>query len=173
MKTLLAVPPPYAPAPRRSTGHRSLDLGRPLGVDDEELIGRLIELKISPETAAAMMLVPLVEVAWADGDLADKERTAVLDAAAQEGITRGTPAHAQLSQWLRRRPGPELFEAWSDYIAELTDDLTESERHTLHEICMGRARQVAEAAGGFLGLAKISAKEVEMLDRLDSAFHAS
>jgi hypothetical protein len=32
---------------------------------------------------------------------------------------------------------------------------------------------VAKAAGGFLGLAEISAKEEEMLDRLDSAFHAS
>ena len=48
------------------------------GIADSEVLGRLVELDIGAETWAAISLVPLVEVAWANGRVDDKERRAVM-----------------------------------------------------------------------------------------------
>src|SRR5262245_61795857 len=40
-------------------------LGRATGIDDPELLARLAELGIRPETLAALTLIPLIETAWA------------------------------------------------------------------------------------------------------------
>ena len=46
-----------------------------------------------------------------------------------------------------------------------------SERDAIKTTFLSRARQVAEAAGGFLGLtSKISGKEEAMLKKLESVF---
>jgi hypothetical protein len=37
---------------------------------------------------------------------------------------------------------------------------------------MKRARKVAEAAGGFLGIGSVSAEEKAVLNELEQAFHA-
>lgn len=143
------------------------------GIDDEDVINHLAELDIAPETMSAMTLVPLVAVAWADGKLDDREVQAVLDGAEQKGIKVGTAAHGLLNSWLTHAPGDNLVDVWARYVDELLDQLTPAERQTMHECVMGRARGVAEAAGGFLGLKTISSAEEAMLDRLDNAFHAS
>src|SRR5918995_1141236 len=49
-------------------------LARAAGIKNPEIVERLIGLNIRPETVTALSLVPLVEVAWADGSLDDNER---------------------------------------------------------------------------------------------------
>lgn len=143
------------------------------GIDDDAVLDHLVELDIAPETLSAMTLVPLIAVAWADGAIADREVQAILDGATKQGLAIGTPAHGLLTSWLEHEPAAELVSAWEGYVDELLAQLSDNERRTLHERVMGRARAVAEAAGGFLGLATISKAEEAMLDRLDNAFHGS
>ena len=52
------------------------------GITDDALLRRLGDLGIGPDTLAALMLVPVVAVAWADGETDDEERGSVLSAAA-------------------------------------------------------------------------------------------
>ena len=52
-----------------------------LKLDDDEILERMLELDLEPETLIALGLVPLVEVAWADGSIQTRERDAVLRAA--------------------------------------------------------------------------------------------
>jgi len=49
----------------------------------------LIASGISPDTIAAVSLIPLVAVAWADKKLEAKERDAILNAATEAGISAG------------------------------------------------------------------------------------
>jgi len=56
------------------------------------------------------------------------------------------------------------------YIEALKASLGERARAHLKSGTMGRARAVAEAAGGFLGVASISAAEKKMLEALEWAF---
>jgi hypothetical protein len=63
------------------------------------------------------------------------------------------------------------MEAWGEYIVDLCANLGEGEKTLVKEDIIGRARAVAKAAGGFMGLgSKISAEEEIVLIELEKAF---
>ena len=62
--------------------------------------------------------------------------------------------------------------AWSDYIEALEEQLTVEQLQILRREVVDRARTVAAAAGGFLGLKTISDSEERALARLEAAFDA-
>ncbi|MFG0315836.1 MAG: hypothetical protein ACF8XB_01080 [Planctomycetota bacterium JB042] len=153
----------------RAEGIRALAAAS--GLDDEAILGLLIEKNIGPATFAAFSLVPLIEVAWADGKLERAERDAVRRAAEVGGVVEGTPAYELLQTWLDHPPEAALLLAWESFTRALCETLPEEKAKDLQESVLGRARTVADAAGGFLGLTtKISREEQEMLDRLARAF---
>lgn len=140
------------------------------GVRDPAVLDRLVALGIEPEAVTALGLVPLVQVAWADRTLHDREREAVLRAAEASGVGSDHPGREVLDGWLRERPGRELLEAWKGYAAALAESLEAPERDALRREILDRARSVAEAAGGFLGLGKVSDAEEAVLEELATAF---
>jgi tellurite resistance protein len=140
------------------------------GIESSEVLEDLTNAGLSAETVAALALVPLVEVAWADGEIHAKEREAVLRAASDVGIRAGSSAAELLESWLTHRPDSQLLVAWKEYVERLGEELTPGARETLRDDVLGRARRVAEAAGGFLGAAAISGKEKDKLYELERAF---
>jgi hypothetical protein len=141
------------------------------GITDAQLVARLAELGIRVETLAALTLIPLIEVAWADGVMEEKERRAVLKGAVSSGIPEDSASHGLLELWTAEKPPPDLVEVWREFIAALCASLTPDEATRLCDNVIGRAREVADAAGGFLGLvARISARERTVLDDLGTAF---
>lgn len=141
------------------------------GIRDEEVLAHLAGLGIRAETLAALTLIPLVEVAWADGRMQAKEVEAVLSGAEATGVAKDSPSHELLRIWLEDRPAPDLVDAWKRFIAALCAELDGQECQRLRENVIGRAREVAAAAGGFLGLgSKISAEEEAVLTALGRAF---
>jgi len=141
-----------------------------LNIENEEVLDALVELAVEPETLVAFTLVPLVEVAWADGEIQQREREAIIKAAVERGVDEGSPTCSLLRNWLETPPDPQLLETWRGYIEELMEPLGENSRAQLKSSVMGRARAVAEAAGGFLGVGSISAAEKKKLDELEWAF---
>jgi hypothetical protein len=141
-----------------------------LNIENEELLDALVNLAVEPETLVAFTLVPLVEVAWADGEIHPKERDAIIKAAVERGVDEDSPTAHLLRNWLMTRPDPQLLETWRDYIEELKGSLTGETWTEMKKTVMGRARGIAEAAGGFLGIAAISAPEKKMLEELEWAF---
>jgi hypothetical protein len=141
-----------------------------LNIDNEEIITALVELEVEPETLIAFSLVPLVEVAWADGEIQPKERDAIIKAAIERGVEEGSPTCDLLRNWLQNKPDQKLLEVWKGYIEVLKDSLGERSRAHLKSGTMGRARAIAEAAGGFLGVASISAAEKKMIEELEWSF---
>jgi len=141
------------------------------GITDDELLDQLDEMDIGSETLAALSLIPLIAVAWADGSIDAKERQAVLTAAEQRGLEAGHPGHDLLKGWLDTKPDRKLLDVWKDYVGALCHALDEEAATALKEDLLGRARAVAEAAGGLLGLLnKVSNSEQNMLDELQRAF---
>lgn len=136
-------------------------------VDDEALIDRLIELGLEPGTVLALQLVPLAAIAWADGQIEPRERDAVLKAAAAQGVAPDSVAGQMLDRWLAHRPGAELVDAWKQHMRALWPLLSPKERDEIRASALDRARSVAEAAGGFLGLtSRISHQEKAVVDEL-------
>ena len=146
-------------------------LGRATGIDDPDLLARLAELGIRPETLAALTLIPLVETAWADGVMDAEERAAVLHGAASTGISPDSASYRLLEIWTVERPAREIAAVWREFIAALVKSLSAAERAALRAKVIGRAWAVANAAGSFLDATpNVSAEEHAALDALDAAF---
>jgi hypothetical protein len=140
------------------------------GLTDPQVLDRLIALQVRGETMAAFGLYPLVEVAWADGKLDRREREAVLAAAATAGIERGSAGFEALEAALADGPTEARRQVWFAYARDLSARLDPNERRLVREDLLARARVVAEASGGVLGVLKISASEQRVLDRIAEAF---
>ena len=129
-------------------------------------------MDVAGDTVAALTLIPVVAIAWADGQMHEAERTALLQAAEAAGIASGSPSHALLESWLAERPDPELFERWKSFIVDLCDDKDARAVESLRAELLDRARRTAAAAGGMLGIGRVSAREREILEELEHAFPA-
>ncbi|MEM7410734.1 MAG: hypothetical protein AAF430_10910 [Myxococcota bacterium] len=139
-------------------------------IKNTALLERLVDMGLDGATWAALSLVPLVEVAWADGEIQSKERDAILRAAADQGIQAGSESHQLLESWLSTRPDAELFASWGGYTVELVAALDAAEKRALRDAIVGKARSVADAAGGFLGLGSISDAEERVIQALEKPF---
>ena len=146
------------------------ELSRISGIKNPATLDRLIQLGVHAETLVALSIVPLAEVAWADGAIDAKEEQAILDRAAKSGVTPGSPSYDLLKSWLERRPEPRLLTAWIHMVQGINENLTHEQVEALREGLVERARAVASASGGVLGVGKISSAEAEMVRQLESAF---
>jgi hypothetical protein len=149
---------------------KKIELRKHLNIDNNEVLDALVDLAVEPESLIAFTLVPLVEVAWADGEIQPKERDAIIKAAVERGVEENSPTARLLRNWLETPPDPQLLETWKDYIEALRQSISDQAWTEMKVSVMGRARAIAEAAGGFLGVASISAAEKKMLDQLEWAF---
>jgi hypothetical protein len=146
------------------------DLRKVSGMSDEAVLDKLVGLGLSANTIAALSLVPLIQVAWADGTIQDNERTAILQGAHGKGLEQGTDGYELLQSWLKRQPADELFQAWEAYIKALASQLNDEQNRLLKNQIVGFAKMVAAAAGGILGFGKVSASEEKVLQRIEAAF---
>lgn len=141
------------------------------GIQSPKVLNRLVELEISPEVMASMALVPLVEVAWADGHVDEREHKTVLQAAEAGGFHKGSVDYALLDAWLKHRPPVTLLDAWVHYVQGLCDSMSAEEIKAMKTELMGRATKVAEAAGGIVGgVFSVSAAERKVLQKMEAAF---
>ena len=144
------------------------ELAKATGITKPEVLDRLLQLGIQVETLAALSIVPLVEVAWADGSLDAKERAAVMQHASEGGIVKDSPAYALLEAWLQHRPTPKLHEAWKQLVIAIREQIGPDEAARLRGEIRERARGVARASGGVLGMgSKVSSAEAAILAELE------
>jgi hypothetical protein len=146
------------------------ELRKASGMTDDAVLDKLVHLGLRANTIAALSLVPLIQVAWADGAIQDNERTAILQGAHGKGLEQGTDGYELLQTWLQKRPSDELIEAWEAYIKALASQLNDEQRRLLKNQIVGFAKMVAAAAGGFLGIGRVSASEEKVLARIEAAF---
>lgn len=153
------------------TKRRKEALASASGITNEAVLDKLAELDISNSTVAALALVPLVAMAWADGSIDARERAAVFAKAQEEGVSAGDVSHELFEAWLKERPPANLLSTWRDYVRALVEPMSPEDRRFFKERVLTRARSVAEAAGGFLGIGnKVSPAEQKLLYELASAF---
>lgn len=143
-------------------------LAKASGITAPAVLDQLLQLGIRAETLAALSVVPLVEVAWADGELDAKERRAIIERA---GVARDSTAGALLEAWLDHRPDARLLTAWTQTVEAMRSHLTADAAARLKATLLETARAVAAASGGILGVGpKVSKAEAEMLAKLEAAF---
>lgn len=157
----------------KSVFHKKMDketIRKETGITEERLLDVLLELNLNGESMAAFKLYPLVEIAWADGHVDEREAHAVLSAAEHHGLGRGSAPYALLENALKNRPRDDSRKAWYMYATELRKVLNEKELKTFRDDLVEDARRVAEASGGLLNLAfTVSGNERKVLDAIKRA----
>ncbi|HEY1557785.1 MAG TPA: hypothetical protein VGF94_23295 [Kofleriaceae bacterium] len=146
------------------------ELRKASGMTDEAVLDKLVALGLRGNTIAALSLVPLIQVAWADGKIQDNERVAILQGAHGKGLEKGTAGYELLQTWLQKQPSDELITAWEAYIKALASQLNDEQNRLLKNQIVGFAKMVAGAAGGFLGIGRVSHDEETVLQRIEAAF---
>jgi len=146
-------------------------LGEKLQVDNPELLERVRTLGLTAETAPALFLAPLVQVAWSDGSVSSEEHEAVLRLAEGRGTDPKSPIHNQLVAWLGYRPSDDTFDAAVEVIKYGFDVLPPEEKEERIKRIVEACHEVASASGGglarVLGLASgVSATEATTLDTI-------
>jgi hypothetical protein len=142
------------------------------GIHNEALLDELVNLGLDAGSLAALSLVPLLRVAWADGKVQPRERAALLEAAGKSGLEAGSPAQELLMSWIDSEPDTRLFQAWKDYVKALHGAVSEDSVLALRTEVLGRAKAIARAAGGILGVGGTLGSEQRVLDELEATFDA-
>ena len=137
------------------------------GITDHNVVDTLRRAGVHPATLSALLLVPLIEVAWADFVLDEKERQALDQAARAAGIKEGSEAEKLLHVWFEHKPDQVLHDAWASFVQALVMKMDPAAKANFRNHILEPARRIARASGGILGIGRVSAQEQKVLDNLD------
>jgi hypothetical protein len=146
-------------------------LSNVLGVDSEALIDPLLDFGLRGENVTALVLAPLVAVAWADHELQSGERRMLLEAEDDFELDPKSEAGLIFANWLDHRPHEGLLDAWAAYVVELCRVLGSEERDRLRDDIVLRSHRITHAVGKSLvrggGPTPV---EKEILAKIEAAF---
>jgi uncharacterized tellurite resistance protein B-like protein len=146
------------------------ELRKATGIQNDEVLDRMVQVSAKGEMLTAFKLLPLVEIAWADGSLDKEERAAVMKAAIDSGVPRDGEVIKRLEEWLTRGPAEESRAAWYMFAGELKKTLSAAELATFRNDLVEYCKRVAQASGGLLGVAfQVSKNEQLVIDKVTKA----
>ena len=144
------------------------ELGDKTGLHDSDLLNELEALGFTPDTVSLLPLIPLLQVAWAEGGVSPAERTQIMALARTRGIQDGSAADVQLHDWLRTQPHQRVFAGATRLIRAMLA-AGSAETHDLSaDDLVKYCESIAAASGGVLGIGKVSAEERAALAQIAS-----
>jgi len=143
-----------------------------IGVSDPAILADLKDLGFTPDTVAILPLVPVVEMAWAEGGITAAERTMLISVARQRGLLEGSPADLLLASWMENKPSPETFARATRLIRALLDSGVAPVGSMTADEIIKYSESIAAASGGIFGFGKISSEERATLGKIVSALKA-
>jgi hypothetical protein len=141
-----------------------------IGMADQSILQDLQELGYTRETVMLLPLVPLVQVAWADGELSLRESERIRELANIRGLAEGTPAFDLLERWLGRGPSDEFFLRTLRVIRNLFSVLRSEELEAVKQDLISCCTYIAQGSGAILGLGNtIGSSEQKLLADIATA----
>ena len=139
------------------------EMAAQIGRDDPDTLRELQKLGFTAETVSLLPLVPVVQVAWADGNVATAERDAIVKLARARGVEPGSAAYHQLEAWLNDRPSPEVFSGATRLIRAILDSPAGAQSQVSADELVAYCESIASASGGLFGIRSISPEERALL----------
>ncbi len=144
-------------------------------MNDKSLIAELRFLGIDKDSHRVVILLPLIQVAWADGTVQSAERALILDIAEKHRLL-GSDGGRILEGWLMNAPTHDYLERGRRCLIalaaraghDLGDSLNERTLAEVLEMC----ERVAEASGGLFGLLwSVDEQERAAITEIAAALH--
>jgi tellurite resistance protein len=132
---------------------------------DADILKSLNRLGIDEASHRVLALLPLVQVAWADGAIQAEERQLIVKVA-RERYHLTAEGTVVLEDWLRYAPTTAYLTLGRQVLLELVRK--NRDRSAIDDVVV-LAHEVARAAGGLFGLAKIDASERQALAEIAAA----
>ena len=140
------------------------DVADSVGTDDATVAQHIKALGFDGDSARVFDLLPLIHVAWADGNIQRAERSAILGILRQRSIEPGTAAFRLVESLLERRPDDTYMQESLHLLRKVMDD-SEDGAKDIVDLCVA----VADASGGFLGMGnRIDDTERKMIEEIAS-----
>lgn len=142
-------------------------------MSDDRLLAELKFLGIDETTVEVLALLPLVAVAWADGEVQAEERALIHDIA-RDRYHLSADGLVLLDDWLAHAPSPSYVERGRRALLALARSrpdfkVTEDRLGDVVEF----SKQVARASGGFYGFRSIDKDEALALEDIARALHVT
>jgi hypothetical protein len=142
------------------------EMGTKVGLNDPEMIQELAALGFTIDTVDLLPLMPLIQVAWAEGRVSDAERQLIIKLARSRGIAAASAADRQLSTWLATSPDAQVFTRSTRLIRAMLTSRTPAQADLTPDELVSYCEEIAAASGGILGMRKISAEERALLSQI-------
>lgn len=131
---------------------RHLAIAERVGSGSAEIGEALEDLGFSVDDAAVLPLVPLLEIAWADGKMQYQEASLILDTARKRGLSAASAAYTTLKRLTDTRPSDAFFHTCNQIFGELLREKDGPDADITRHSTVELMTRVAEASGGFFGL---------------------
>ena len=134
----------------------------------DDVAEEALELGFDQDTARVLPLVPLIQMAWADGTVSSSESRTVRELAKRFGLESDSEAFDFLRLMLSEQPSKLFFERVNRVVRHLIEtDANTWDQDSLVDLC----EEVAKASGGFFGLTDpINSDERNLLGDFAEAF---
>ena len=144
------------------------ELSKQTGIADPAMLAELQELGFTADTVSLLPLVPVLELAWAEGGITPAERQLLVSLARNRGVAEGSAADHQLTAWMASRPAPDVFGKAGRLISALLESGGSASKGLTADQLVAYCEQIAGASGGMLGLGRVSAEERTLLTQIAS-----
>ena len=131
-----------------------------------ELLQRIRALGFSGDNAQVFDLLPLVQVAWADGSVSQKERALIFRILEQRKILPESAPFRLIESLLESRPTEAFL---TESLALLRDTIGSQHATNIVDCCIA----VASISGGLFGLGlvnKVNNEERELIEKISQTF---
>lgn len=140
-------------------------MGSLLEIDDEDTLCKLQDLGFMYQTLPLLHIVPLIQVAWADGYVSARESNLILEAARRRGIHSDHPAYPWLLGLFHEPASEEFFDGTLRALGEMLAGMPADRRELYLQELLATCRRVAEASGGlgFINFGNMVSREEQSL----------
>ena len=140
------------------------DMAAKIGNDDPEMLQELLALGFTPDTVVLLPLVPVVQMAWADGSVAPERERADRQAGALARYDGGQRSGRGAVGLAGTLTGAKVVESATRLIRGMLAAQPSDHPDLTADDLVRYCESIAEASGGIFGINRISGEERALLD---------
>lgn len=139
-------------------------IGQATGLTDPDVLAQLEALGFEPDTVNLLPLVPVLQVAWAEGGITPAEREQLVRLAETRGILPGSASYARLTEWMTTRPAEAVFSGAGRLINAMLASGAQAVADLSADDLVKYCEAIASASGGVFGMFnRVSTEEKQLL----------
>ena len=151
-----STPPHKAPSRRSSPTLHIAQILAALNLPDRKLAERMLLLGFDAETASVLYLLPLIQIAWANGSVSRAERAQILRILRLREIPEGSRAWQMCESLLASRPTEAFLQSSRELLQAVLKSKGRAAEIQFERELIVLCLDVAEVSGGIFGFVTLT-----------------